>query len=880
MQTYFPLDISEEALKARVAKEFFAPFDYEPFGKIDFCISYRYDTESLHFLWAEAKKGKSDIYASFVQLILTIGKADLYEDMLPPAFLGAFDCEKIAFIQYHEIMSIFSQNDFNWNVAPSDYTTKEFKQLHAKIKSLLESKSLIFDFGQDRAELENFIATNFTLSNKNLSKIPITKNNFIAIYTKWLACVKPSISIDWEAEKPEILDSDFYLADLLSYDNTTKAIYENLRILLDKDHYRIALEKLKSGRLNISEVFFKDSQKAHSKFWNIYERPPKEEFWDYIIKRRDLLVPQDIRERKGAFFTPQIWVQKAQDYLALALGEDWQEEYYIWDCAAGTGNLLANLSDKYKIYASTIDKADIDIMKERIQNGANLCEEHIFAFDFLNDELFDTVDKNGKIIAESKLPKSLQHIIKNTPQKLVIFINPPYAEATSGKTPAGTGKNKAKVARENMICERYKDELGKANNELFAQFFMRIYKEISNCILGSFSTLKYVNSTNFIKFRETFQAKFLKGFICPAYSFDNVKGQFPIGFLVWNLGDKKEIKKIKVDIFNDSNKKIGKKKLQANPKESINKWIKQFDNKSAESNKDKFLGYLCNPSPDFQHNNQMYISQKKGIEHFNFWVMSAKNFAVGCVYFAVRQAIKASWINDRDQFLYPNKKWQQDTEFHNDCLAFALFHSQNRISCHIERSEISQNKNNRDTSLASQAQYDNNSGFINHFIPFSEKEVGAKSAFASDFIVRFINGKIKIDSQKSQDSLNLYKQSRDFIPTKPLAFSKEAQAVFNAGREIWRYYHATASDKKSPQSLANPYAPYNPNASLYDIKEFFKGRKISEKEGENGKNKKGKLNATSKDEYFNALMSSLNVALANLAQKIEPKIYEYKFLME
>ena len=947
MQTYFPLDISEEALKSRVAKEFFAPFDYEPFGKIDFCISYRYDTESLHFLWAEAKKGKSDIYTSFVQLILTIGKADLYEDMLPPAFLGAFDCEKIAFIQYHEIMSIFSQNDFNWNVAPSDYTTKEFKQLHAKIKSLLESKSLIFDFGQDRAELENFIATNFTLSNKNLSKIPITKNNFIAIYTKWLACVKPSISIDWEAEKPEILDSDFYLADLLSYDNTTKAIYENLRILLDKDHYRIALEKLKSGRLNISEVFFKDSQKAHSKFWNIYERPPKEEFWDYIIKRRDLLVPQDIRERKGAFFTPQIWVQKAQDYLALALGEDWQEEYYIWDCAAGTGNLLANLSDKYKIYASTIDKADIDIMKERIQNGANLCEEHIFAFDFLNDELFDTVDKNGKIIAESKLPKSLQHIIKNTPQKLVIFINPPYSTSGNARTQRGTGSHKAEVSKDMIIAKKYKKYLGGLSDELYAQFFIRIYEEIPNCILGSFSTPKYINSHTSSIFRQRFLAKFLKGFIVPAWTFDNVAGKFPIGFWVWNLADKREIKKVKVDIFNESNKKMGKKIFYVG-KQYITAWLQKFYDKDNEQ-----IGILMADAPDFQHNNHIAFLINKGKAHMIYTQVTKNNLIPFCVYLAVRQAINPSWLNNKDNFLHPNKKWQQDTEFHNDCLAFTLFHSQNRISCHIERSEISQNKNNRDTSLASQAQYDNNSGFINHFIPFSEKEVNAKSSFTSHFLHDFINGKcasslrasetsvaihdkdLQIDchevvptsrndappchtkhcevsnshchtealaevskKNKNRDISRLraqYDKSRsksqsntlfelestqDFIPTKPLDFSKEAQAVFNAGLELWRYYHAVASDKKSPQSLANPYAPYNANASLYDIKEFFKGRKISEKEGENGKNKKGKLNATSKDLHFNALMSSLNVALANLAQKIEPKIYEYGFLLE
>lgn len=46
----------------------------------------------------------------------------------------------------------------------------------------------------------------------------------------------------------------------------------------------------------------------------------------------------------------------------------------------------------------------------------------------------------------------------------------------------------------------------------------------------------------------------------------------------------------------------------------------------------------------------------------------------------MRQAIQATWLNDRDQFLYPNDKWQKDEEFQSDCLAFALFHNQNRIS--------------------------------------------------------------------------------------------------------------------------------------------------------------------------------------------------------
>ena len=70
------------------------------------------DLKSL--LWAEAKQDTSHgIFESFVQLILTIGKERTFEKYLPPKYIGAFDAEKFAFIEYHEIRSIFYQNDFN-----------------------------------------------------------------------------------------------------------------------------------------------------------------------------------------------------------------------------------------------------------------------------------------------------------------------------------------------------------------------------------------------------------------------------------------------------------------------------------------------------------------------------------------------------------------------------------------------------------------------------------------------------------------------------------------------------------------------------------------------------------------------------------------------
>lgn len=568
----YPTHISEEELKAKVKEDFFSPnpqsenikLDKDSkallknldstqiLGRIDFCISYNAKTlfQPINFLWAEAKKGnKADIIESFIQLILTIGKEKTYENNLPPIFLGAFDCEKIAFIPYHELDSIFTQNDFNWLVTPSNHNTKEFKTLHTLAKELIEGSKLQFDYKTQYKELTTFITSNFTLGNENITKIPITKNNFTTIYQKWLTSVAPSIGIDWNlAKNAGILDADFYLADLLSAEN--QSLLDKLFVVLKQTHYEFNKTTTFMGTQQKDTASFDDKQKAHKEFWNLYERPPKEEYWSYIIDRRDLLVPSDIRERKGAFFTPQIWVGKAQSYLEKALGENYQSEYYIWDCAAGTGNLLTNLTESHRLYASTLDKADVEIMQElSSENALHLLPKHIFQFDFLNDEFFDKpcdkhikneLDSKCPNCVESKLPKSLQEILKDDEKrkKLIIFINPPYAEATTATQVTNTGKNKDGVALGNATYERYKDSMGKASNELFAQFFFRIYKEIPHCHLAAFSTLKYVNSSNFIKFRETFKAKFLKGFIAPAFTFDNVKGNFPIGFLIWDLSQK------------------------------------------------------------------------------------------------------------------------------------------------------------------------------------------------------------------------------------------------------------------------------------------------------------------------------------------------------
>jgi hypothetical protein len=121
---------------------------------------------------------------------------------------------------------------------------------------------------------------------------------------------------------------------------------------------------------------------------------------------------------------------------------------------------------------------------------------------------------------------------------------------------------------------------------------------------------------------------------------------------------------------------------------------------------------------------------------------------------------------------------------------------------------------------------------VNHWIPFTAQEVSAKDNFKSDFMSNFLKGR---------------------------KFSKEAKDTINAGKEFWKYYHSKISGHRNAIN----------DASFYDIREFFQGRSTS-----------GTMKQKSDDETYNTLIKNLRQSLSVLAEKIQPKVYEYGFLVE
>lgn len=811
-------NIREEELKNKVGQEYFSDYNTTKIiGNVDFAVvpKTKDRTQKKLFgenslLWAEAKTGDFDVISMFAQLILTIGKERTFDKNSPPAFLGVFDFKKIAFVPYQKVQHLFFKNDFNWKVRPSDHQTKEFIEIHSLIESILRSDKYEYEFGKDDKELKFFIKNNIAKATES-GKIKIDKNNFVPIYLRWLEIVKPLINFDFsEGRKQNILDHDFYFADLFVDDHDTvssvddTALNQELFVLFKNGHYEISKENLKSlfnATIDIKDIV------SYEQFWKRYKRPPIREFQDYIIERRDLLVPQDIRQYKGAFFTPRPWVELSQKYLADVLGVNWQEEYYVWDCAAGTGNLLAGLTNKYNIYASTYDQADVKVMHERIDHGANLLKNHVFRFDFLNDDF-------------SELPSSLQEIINNPEKRkrLIVYINPPYAEAGTKSKIAGQGESKTNVSFNNKIYEKFHTKFGTAARQLFAQFFIRIFNEIPDCIMAHFSTLKFIQSQNYLKYRQHFRAEFKKGFVVPADTFDNVKGQFPIGFFIWDLTGGKPIRTIESDVFTLEGYE-GTKTIHTYEKgQFMIDWLRKYFDKEGD-----VIGYLRVNGPDVQNNIGVFLTNTPSDNdvrmHFIQKITQANIFQMA-IYFSVRHSIDAWWLNDSDQFTYPLKKYGSDIEFRNDCLVYAIFSGQNKITCN---------------------------GSVNYWIPFTEKEVDAKDKFESNFTSKLIHGKLKPSGKKDLFG--------DAQADASLTFSEIAKSVLDAGRELWKHYH------KQPNC--------NVNASLYDIREYFKGR-----------DEKGKMRTKSNDVRYTELDSDLKEKLRILAKKIEPKVYEYGFLKE
>jgi hypothetical protein len=756
-------------------------------------------------VWFEAKEITTSPAAMFAQLLVYVKIAYSKGEPIPP-FLGVFDREKAAFMETKHALPLFKDKTVEWPKAASQVS----KTFIAQVQPYIEAYFVVYKIATHEEEF--ILAVQTAIKEGKFIRTPITPDNLKQVFDKWVEM------IGRELDGVDELDyALLFFADIM-HDGKDTAI-ENLpaRLVYAGDT-PIFMREGKNYELS--------SVSGYRRFWTIYHRPPDQEYRDYLLERRDSLLPLDERSFKGAFYTPLKLVDKAYDLLAETLGKNWQKNYIIWDMCCGVGNLEVKHSNHRNIFMSTLDKADIDVM-----TAARTCAvASRFQYDYLNDDIDDW--GNIDYALTNKLPKALQQAIadfKNgdkDAKKILVLMNPPYAEAANTQGNAG----KTNVANTQIGKLMGDAGYGYAARELFVQFLARIQKEIPNAVIATFSTLKYVNAPNFEKFRERWKAKYLGGFICHSKAFDGLNGHFPIGFLVWDTGKKKKITEIEVKVFDKNAHWLGEKSFFNLPnKQLLTNWMKRNKPNSTKviplinaltptltikyvrrtNWSDKAIGHLLSDSNDLQGATQTGLfSSVHSIGHKGGFFVTKDNLWQAAIIFSVRRLIRPTWQNDRDQFLQPTDPLPP--AFKNDCLIWMLFNGSNL------------------TASANDLEWNNQKwSIVNHFIPFSETEVGANGRFESDFMVEYLKGK-------------------------PL--SKEAKAVMDAGREIWKMYFASDFNRK----IRTEFKLNRPDVGWYQIRNAL---------AENAKE-----NATE----FN--LSDFKTAYEELIEKLRPQVYEFGFL--
>ena len=726
-------------------------------------------------IWFEAKdSGKHSSYAMFTQLLHYVQVALNKGEKVPP-LLAVIDTEKAAIMKSADVLPFLAKKTVKWGKSASQYTQEALDTISTHIGTHFVSFKI-------STHEDEFISTvKEAIKTGDIIRTQITPDNLKQVFDKWVAMIGREIT--------GVSEEDYallFFADIM-HDGTVST-HANLPAEL--------LHKNNTPVFNLGgKIYELGNKEGYRQFWAIYHRPPMSEYRDYLLERRDSLIPLDERSFKGAYYTPLHVVDKAYDKLAETLGKNWQREYIVWDMCCGVGNLEVKHSNPRNIYMSTLDQADVDVMK-----ATKTCVAATrFQYDYLNDDIADdgTIDYS----LSNKVPQALRDAIA-AGKKILVLINPPYAEATNLEN-ISTGligaENKSGVAKTRLAATAM-EKYGKASNELYTQFVARIAQEMPTATLAMFSTLKYVNAPTLAKFRSNWSATYQGGFVVHNQAFDGLSGKFPIGFLIWktNQSVKTPITEIVADVLDKNACPIGEKKFfNVTADQCLSEWVprpkaNKIDavplknavtpataTKDLRGTKwaDGAIAYMLSGGNDLQHAEQQTVIFSSGYGSARGFFITAENLWQASVVFAMRRAVRPTWLNDRDQFLRPTETLTD--EFKTDCLLWMLFNRCNR------------------TASADGLEWGGRTwSIVNHFIPFTEAEVNSSDRFESDFMVQYLADKI---------------------------LSPEAQALLDAGRQLWRAYFSTTDTR----AVRDEYKLNRADVGWYQIRNALTARNAS-----------------------------------------------------
>ncbi len=249
--------------------------------------------------------------------------------------------------------------------------------------------------------------------------------------------------------------------------------------------------------------------------------------------------------------------------------------------------------------------------------------------------------------------------------------------------------------------------------------------------------------------------------------------------------------------------------------------------------------FFCNGN-DLQNSGTMtaIFSSAHSIGHAGGYFITEENLWQAAIVFTVRRVIKPTWLNDRDQFLQPTQLLSN--EFKSDCLLWMLFNGSNL------------------TASANDLEWNGKKwSILNHFIPFTEEEVGSPERFESDFMVRYLAR--HCEEVRRSNPLYELKQHNNkradcFVPRND-GLSNEANKVLNEGKKLWQAYFSNTDVHTVREELKLNRA----DVGWYQIRKALQARNAS-------------------GDYVPVSFKPFEEAYKALTEKLQPMVYELGFL--
>lgn len=392
----------------------------------------------------------------------------------------------------------YMTKNLDWNIAPSSAASK-YPEFVTELANDNEISPFVYNINNN-LNFDQVIEKIKAIAEGKTFSISITKNNIVQIFKYFQDHV---VTDKFLSEKDEIRKiskaADLFYNCLIDSENTF-------------------LHPRKNNILTCKGELIKVNSNLYTSFFSHFKQDYTVEELRELTSCKDRIIEEIYRRRTGAFFTPTIWVNEAHKMMTESLGQNWYDEYAVWDCAAGTAQLTRDYNFK-ELYISTLEQGDIDIIRDMGYNkGAT-----IFQYDFLSEVGIEKVPENLRKCFEKK-------------KKIIFLINPPYGTASPG---SHSGEHKDKMAKTFVNNVMLTNKIGRCSEQIYSQFLYKIIllKEeyLNNISLAIFTPPNFISSTSFENFRYHFSKnfKFVNGMLFQVSEFSDVKGSWGISFTIW-----------------------------------------------------------------------------------------------------------------------------------------------------------------------------------------------------------------------------------------------------------------------------------------------------------------------------------------------------------